>query len=494
MPHVIVTIFLCLVGLSVGSFLNVVIYRLPRGLSISEPARSFCPACGRSIAWYDNLPLLSWIFLGGRCRKCQGLISVQYPLVEALTGLIFVLVYQLLFLDDARAGLGSLALPADWPLLVAWLVLIAGLVACSAMDIVSYSVDVRITNIVAAAGILLAILWPRGDFLVPIAAAPPAAGALVAFIVTGIMLYLTVWRRGDPDEEPEPEADEQSAPESGAVRVAGVLAVAAFVCLALWMMVGSLAVPGMSDHVVPTTLVIIFIATVIAGSLRRSVDSEIHEEIESEQPQARMMACKELAWLMPAIILAGLATAALYMSPALAEHWQWLVSWSPAAGYVPVAGAVFAIQGAIAAAAAGWALRITFTLALGREAFGVGDIYILAAAGAAAGWDIALLGLLFSVAIALTGVIFGLVLKSTAIIPFGPWLTLGFLVALWLDRPAHRVGGIYRDNLIYAWEQRPDVLAIIVGLLLVGTAGALVLARLTRRWLMPDSHPDNANR
>ena len=77
-------------GLSFGSFLNVCIVRLPAGESIVAP-RSKCPRCGTPIAWYDNIPLLSWLVLRGRCRGCQLPISVQYPLIEAATGVIWIL-------------------------------------------------------------------------------------------------------------------------------------------------------------------------------------------------------------------------------------------------------------------------------------------------------------------------------------------------------------------------------------------------------------------
>src|SRR5690349_18209916 len=94
-----------LLGLCVGSFLNVVIYRLPLGLSIASPRWSFCPMCRQTLAWYDNLPVLSWIVLRARCRNCRIPISAQYPVIEALTGLVFVLVYRLLFAHAAREGL-----------------------------------------------------------------------------------------------------------------------------------------------------------------------------------------------------------------------------------------------------------------------------------------------------------------------------------------------------------------------------------------------------
>jgi leader peptidase (prepilin peptidase)/N-methyltransferase len=74
-------------GACVGSFLNVVIHRLPRGESLVAP-RSRCPSCGTEIAAYDNVPILSWLLLRGRCRRCGTAISFRYPLVELLTALI----------------------------------------------------------------------------------------------------------------------------------------------------------------------------------------------------------------------------------------------------------------------------------------------------------------------------------------------------------------------------------------------------------------------
>ncbi len=77
-----------LFGLLIGSFLNVCVYRLPRDLSVVHP-RSFCPACEKRIAWYDNVPLLSFILLRARCRNCGEPIPWRYPVVELTTGILF---------------------------------------------------------------------------------------------------------------------------------------------------------------------------------------------------------------------------------------------------------------------------------------------------------------------------------------------------------------------------------------------------------------------
>ncbi|HMP74072.1 MAG TPA: prepilin peptidase [Kiritimatiellia bacterium] len=80
-------------GLCIGSFLNVCIYRIPLGLSIVRP-RSYCPSCQKPIAAFDNIPVLSYLLLRGRCRACRAPISLRYPLVELLTGVLFLAIWN----------------------------------------------------------------------------------------------------------------------------------------------------------------------------------------------------------------------------------------------------------------------------------------------------------------------------------------------------------------------------------------------------------------
>ena len=94
-----IQIFISIVGLAIGSFLNVCIYRIPHeDLSIYSPRRSFCPACNESIAIYDNIPLLSYLILRGKCRKCKTKISVIYPLVEVATAILFLVMYYKVYI------------------------------------------------------------------------------------------------------------------------------------------------------------------------------------------------------------------------------------------------------------------------------------------------------------------------------------------------------------------------------------------------------------
>jgi leader peptidase (prepilin peptidase) / N-methyltransferase len=91
MPPAALLVLTAALGLAVGSFLNVCIYRLPRGESLAYPP-SRCPRCGKGLAWYDNVPVVSWLVLRGRCRRCGERISVQYPIIEIVTAAAVVLV------------------------------------------------------------------------------------------------------------------------------------------------------------------------------------------------------------------------------------------------------------------------------------------------------------------------------------------------------------------------------------------------------------------
>jgi len=102
-----VLIIAALFGLIIGSFLNVVVWRLPRGESLSHPG-SHCPGCGTPIKVYDNVPVAGWLLLRGRCRACRAPISSRYPLVEAATAVLYVVVVAVAWGDSTRIVLGLL--------------------------------------------------------------------------------------------------------------------------------------------------------------------------------------------------------------------------------------------------------------------------------------------------------------------------------------------------------------------------------------------------
>jgi leader peptidase (prepilin peptidase) / N-methyltransferase len=90
--HAVVMLFLFALGLCVGSFMNVCIYRIPAGLGVVRP-RSRCPKCASAIRPSDNIPVLSWLLLGGKCRECRCEISPRYAIVELMIGVLFAVVY-----------------------------------------------------------------------------------------------------------------------------------------------------------------------------------------------------------------------------------------------------------------------------------------------------------------------------------------------------------------------------------------------------------------
>ncbi|HXX29237.1 MAG TPA: prepilin peptidase [Myxococcaceae bacterium] len=161
-------------GLVVGSFLNVVIARVPAGQSIVSPG-SRCPRCGHALAWFENVPLLSWIALGARCRACRAPISPRYPLVELLTGCLFLGCW-------VRFG-------ASWELLRG-LLLVSFLVPLTFIDLDHWVLPFELTVPGLGAGLLSALLlgWPE--------ALASAVGAAVAFLFFFCLERLVRWLLG----------------------------------------------------------------------------------------------------------------------------------------------------------------------------------------------------------------------------------------------------------------------------------------------------------
>lgn len=156
-------IVVALSGLVVGSFLNVCIGRLPLGESVAFPG-SRCPTCRRPIAWYDNLPVLSYILLGGRCRACRASIDIRYPLVEIATAVLFVVA-------------GYVFAP-DLVLLTVRLVFTAALITLFGTDLETQ----RLPNVITLPGIglgILASIWLPPGLLSSVVGAALGAGVLL---------------------------------------------------------------------------------------------------------------------------------------------------------------------------------------------------------------------------------------------------------------------------------------------------------------------------
>jgi leader peptidase (prepilin peptidase)/N-methyltransferase len=163
-------VFIGLWGLCIGSFLNVCIHRMPSKQSVVTP-RSRCPRCGYLLTWYDNVPILSYAILGGRCRSCRAPISLRYPFVEALTGGIFVW-HALVF------GLT--------PLLAVRLAFACALIVLFAIDLEHQILPDRITLPGIVIGLACSLVLPPG----------PAMSLAGAIVGGGILWAIAeIWYR-----------------------------------------------------------------------------------------------------------------------------------------------------------------------------------------------------------------------------------------------------------------------------------------------------------
>ena len=164
-----------LIGLVVGSYLNVLIYRIPMGKSTVLP-RSRCTYCGGVIRFYDNLPVLSFLLLGGKCRHCKAPISLRYPVIELFTATLFVLVVY-------RFGVRPALIPA--------LVFVCLMILLAAIDLERFLLPDKITLPGILAGLVLQVLNPE----------TPLTDAILGVLIGAGILILVInywfWLRGE---------------------------------------------------------------------------------------------------------------------------------------------------------------------------------------------------------------------------------------------------------------------------------------------------------
>ncbi len=137
-------VFAFVLGAAIGSFLNVCIYRLPLDLSVNEPKRSFCPSCKKPIPWTQNLPLLSWLWLRGKCANCGSRIAFRYFAVELLTALMFLGVW----------------LKFPWPIALVYFVFVSLLIVATFIDFAHFIIPDEVTIGGTVAGVLASLAVP----------------------------------------------------------------------------------------------------------------------------------------------------------------------------------------------------------------------------------------------------------------------------------------------------------------------------------------------
>jgi len=260
-------VFVFLFGACVGSFINVVNWRLPRGMSMSHPP-SRCPTCGGRLRFFrENLPILGWVVLRGRCRFCQVRISPVYPFVELMFALVFTGLYVCLFMGDVTGGWCSdvggfwwvrQQFMLAWPAYVAVAFLFAGLYAMTVIDARTFLIPIEIPTFVSAAALCLWLIEgvlarPAGDAW-PIpgtgwALSGVALGGLVGVGVSQVLLLRGILRPSFADYEAYVREDSPLADYPHARRE--MFVEMAYLALpVVGMIVGGLALAGL-DGVPP---------------------------------------------------------------------------------------------------------------------------------------------------------------------------------------------------------------------------------------------------
>jgi leader peptidase (prepilin peptidase)/N-methyltransferase len=375
--HVPVVVFIFAFGAIVGSFINVVIYRLPAGMSVITPP-SRCPTCGARISWWENLPIVGWLLLRGRCRHCRAAISPQYMLVELFMALLFAGLYVAYYVagpESRVAWWGEVG--GDWwyyngisrsfPAFIAVIFMLAGLVAMTVIDARTFEIPIRIPlvmTLVALAAWPVQALLPvdtQAQVLWPIQTTTWQWFAAAGGGVLGILASLVLLRRG-----------------------------------------------------------------VFRYSFADYDQYVEHGQTFADYPHARREMAIELLFLAPC--LGGLALGFLAGGG--------LPGASPPVVVQAVGGALL---GYLVGGGVVWTVRILGTLGFGREAMGLGDVHLLGAVGAVLGWAdpifIFLLAPFFGLTWAVLSMGFSSLLhKKRRELPYGPHLAVATLVVL-LCRP-----------------------------------------------------------
>ncbi|HWB20624.1 MAG TPA: prepilin peptidase [Phycisphaerales bacterium] len=378
LQHIPIAVFVFCFGACVGSFLNVVIYRLPAGQSVISPP-SRCMTCGARLRFFrENLPILGWIMVRGRCRYCGVRISPQYMLIELMMALIFLGLYVALYmfgpgdgwLGNIGGGWWSYNGPlVTWPAFVAYAFMIAGLVAMTVIDARTFTIPMPIPLFVTYTG-------------------------FIAFTLQAILpLRLTTQTWVMPG-----------------VNWTGA-----------WMTLGG------------TTGLVISNIVLRTGKLKMSFadynDYVKEGEVLADYPHARREMLVEFKFLLPIIVGLSLGYATKFMSlhqaGAVPPRFLQAVC-GTFAGYL-VGGGIM------------WAIRWIGTIAFGREAMGMGDVHLLAAVGAVVGW---FEPILIFFAAPFSGILWALISMGASAIfkkrwrelPYGPHLAIA-TVAIILLRP-----------------------------------------------------------
>jgi leader peptidase (prepilin peptidase)/N-methyltransferase len=377
MPHLFYIAFLFVVGACIGSFLNVVVYRLPRGISLVYPP-SRCPHCETKLAWRDNVPVLGWIMLRGKCRYCSNRISPRYPIVEAITGLLFAFYYVMYFM----LGVGP-AGEITWPIYLLYMALISGLLAASLIDAELFIIPAGIPWWIAAVAVLVHATADNttsaGTMIDPSWALALCSGATLGLVISIVLLQLKVlplsFAEGNLLESERQELEERAAKAS------------------------------------------------------ESGDEPLEVPPEYSPAEIRREIRKEMLFLMPPMALGGLSVLAFMHLPAMRAMWD------AAANIDWLNAALGSILGALVAAFVVWLTRILGSYGFGKEAMGLGDVHLMLAVGAVLGAGMATVAFFLAPFAGILAGIYLWITRSRRQLPYGPYLSLATAVVMLFYQP-----------------------------------------------------------
>jgi leader peptidase (prepilin peptidase)/N-methyltransferase len=471
LPKATIALFIFAYGSCIGSLDNVLVYRLPRGLGVVRPA-SRCPTCQHRLSFRENIPVLGWLILRGRCRFCKQPISREYPIVEAFTGLLFLSLYLLFFALPETSGFpldfGTTlfqpewavnGLASTWPELLVPCILFACLIAITLID-------------ARTAQIPLVLVWA------------PALAAVVVYTLHAAWIQIFhgnpttiaaggVWKLADGTRWHAAPGEVWSIPTPGLTnwRLLGLALgggaglVLALVFLRLGLVRQSFAdydeweqralaeaetqrraADGPPDPAEPEAVVAATTEAVAVESARDEpapVREQSAEDAELwiQYPHARREMFKEIAFLAGPV---ALAVVGMWLAPKIVE-WtagaptvdMFTLTEIPALD-IPLWLSVFggALLGYLVGGGVVWGVRILGSLAFGKEALGLGDVHLVAAIGASIGWIDGVLGFFGAAFVGLAWTLAAAIFtgKIGRTLPYGPYIAIATLL-VYIGKP-----------------------------------------------------------
>ncbi|MCW5775270.1 MAG: A24 family peptidase [Phycisphaeraceae bacterium] len=496
-------LFVFAFGACIGSLINVLVYRLPRGLGVVTPP-SRCPACNTRLTWRENIPILGWIILKGRCRTCRVRISPEYPIVESIVALLFLAVFVLWYtvptyramwlgFDWAvvRPEWAANGFARTWPMFVLLMALLSCLVAMTIVDARTFTIPLVLAWVPTIAAFVihpLHALWldlsdrslshlaagwswaiaspgPTGWLWVGV-----AVGGGAGVLVANALLAWGLIRRSFADYEAWESAERAKAspgtirsgaeqgeacdtsetagvsetstpPKNGCLARGAVVAVGGTLLAAV---AGGIIARVVGRPPIAGGLFGLILGPIIAGFIARPLTRSAADDSETEAAED-----PTALWIAYPHARREVTRELLFLGPivALALVGAAVGLRLSNSGALPTTVPLWldALSGVLLGYLVGggmiWATRVLGTLAFGKEAMGLGDVHLLAAVGACLGWIDAILTFFIApfIAIYFAAILAAWTGSPRRAMPYGPYLA-GAVLVVTLAKPAIEAG------------------------------------------------------